>query len=135
MDTLKDPFLNQNNEFDRLVLAAKGSKDFRIAYLIEASRIKNNMGTKNLETSDYDKLVDEEVYSHVTRRLREIIETIRGDIHKKENDKAALFLTDMRMLGDFVKSKKIKFDFEFYDKINKFFNEKKRKEVKEMPKY
>jgi len=131
---VKDPFYSQNCEFERLLFEAKKNENFRLAYLVEASRLKNKMGPVNIQNKAlYDTLVDEEVYSHFTRRLNELIQTIRGNIHNKEYDKAAIYLSDMRMLGDFVRTKKIKFDFEFYDKIDAFFEKRKKKDVNTMP--
>lgn len=129
-----DPFRKQSDEFSHFVSEAKKNNDFKMSYLLEASKLKNSADSlKNPDLFDYNKLLDEEVYGHVSRRLNEIIETIRHHIHKKEYDKATLYLNDMRILGDFIKEKNVKFDFEFYNKIERFFDKKKQKDISLIP--
>ena len=132
----KDPFKENDAKFLYLVNKAKSDKLFRVAYLLEASNLKSTITDVSLDLQkDYKQLVDSEVYSHVTRRLHEIIEQIRYHIHRKEFDKAAAYVSDMRILGDFVKRKGLQFDFEFYDKIEEFYHKKKDKDAKIAPRF
>lgn len=131
-----DPFKESDAKFSYLVNKAKSDKLFRAAYLLEASNLKSTITDVSLELQkDYKQLVDSEVYSHVTRRLSEIVEQIRHHIHRNEFDKAAAYVSDMRILGDFIKRKGLQFDFEFYDKIEEFFHTKKEKDAKIAPRF
>jgi hypothetical protein len=131
-----DFFKKENKYFSELVETAKNNKNIRISCLIEASKIKPSaVVLKNSDLEVYRNLIDEEVYSHVVSRLNDMIHKIRSHIHKKEYDKAKIYIKDMHVLGDFIKSKNIRFDFEFYTKIDNFFNKKETKNIKLFPFY
>ena len=125
----QDPFIIQRQRFTDLVTAAKKEGRFRLPALLDATHIyavNAHSLLKEPDILEYRRLVDEEVYAHITRRLHDIVEVIRGHIHKKELDLAVQYVPDMHMLGEFVKEKNLSFDFEFYDKIERFFASRKK---------
>lgn len=133
-----DPFALQKKRFGEQVSLAKRDNRFRLPALLDATRIYTTNDASSLgaeEVAAYRSLVDAEVYLHLTRRLDEIIKIIRAHIHKKELDRAARYLSDMRMLGEFVREKNLTFDFEFYDKIEAFFAKCREDFSAEVPVY
>lgn len=128
-----DPFKASKRKFLDLLNLAKKDPKYRISALLDASKLKS--ANNHLESKEYSSMLDEVAYSHVMRRLNTIVEVIRDHIHKKEYDLASNYLMDMVMLGDFVKNKKLDFDFEFYDKILRFFDKKRKDFSKNLTDY
>lgn len=131
---MDNPFIKKKEEFEELMdkIVKKGDKTLESIH--KASIIAQTQN-KGLDKTKLNEAKDSIVYLHITNKLEKIIDIIRDCIHNEDFEEGKSFLKDMRVHGDFIKDKGLKFNFEFYNKIEDFFKNQPEDYLKNIPKF